>query len=145
MTRVDFHTGVDDSVHFACRLLRKAYRQGLSVLVTAPAATLDALDRELWTFEAHEFVPHLRLRPDQGVERMKQHTPIWLAEGAATNPCPEVLVNLGAPIQADLGPFTRVVEIVATQDDSVRAGRSRWRDYERRGLAIKHHAAAKSP
>lgn len=141
MTRVDFHTGVGDSLHFACRLLRKAYRQGVSVLVAAPATTLDALDRELWTFEAQEFVPHLRLRSGQNAARQRR-TPIWLAEGDAAQPCPAVLVNLDAPIQADLAPFTRVVEIVSTQDDSVRAGRSRWREYEARGLAIQHHKAA---
>ena len=64
MTQVEFHTGVADTVHFACRLLRKAYRQGERLLVTAPAHTLEALDRALWTFAAQEFIPHRRMGAD---------------------------------------------------------------------------------
>jgi hypothetical protein len=37
MTEVEFHTGVDEPLGFACRLLRKAYRKGSRVLVTAPS------------------------------------------------------------------------------------------------------------
>ncbi|MEN9627658.1 MAG: putative polymerase chi subunit HolC, partial [Pseudomonadota bacterium] len=43
--QVEFHTGVADERAFACRLLRKAYRQGVRVLVRAPSATLVRLDR----------------------------------------------------------------------------------------------------
>ena len=61
MTEVEFHTGVADPLDFACRLLRKAARQGVRVLVTAPGETLGALDRLLWTFEEREFLPHVRV------------------------------------------------------------------------------------
>ena len=62
MPQVEFHSGVAQPLNFACRLLRKACRQRVPVLVSAPAPTLDALDRELWTFEALEFLPHRRWR-----------------------------------------------------------------------------------
>ena len=61
LTEVEFHTGVADPVGFACRLLRKAYRQGARVLVTAPGPRLGELDRALWTFEERDFVPHVRV------------------------------------------------------------------------------------
>ena len=51
MTEVEFHTGVADPLGFACRLLRKAYRRGARVLVTAPPERLAQLDRLLWTFD----------------------------------------------------------------------------------------------
>jgi len=141
MTQVEFHTGVADNVHFACRLLRKAYKQGQAVLVTAPAPVLEALDRALWTFAAHEFIPHRRMVADRPAPAVVAKTPIWLSEGPAPTPCPPILVNLGAPMPATLDTFSRVIEVLATDPDEVRDGRARWRDYAARGLNIKHHSA----
>ena len=142
MPQVEFHSGVGDTLRFACRLLRKAWRQGSTVLVTAPAPTLQALDRELWIFETHEFVPHLRVRAGQTLDVALRRTPIWLCEGDAPRPCPKVLVNLGAGLQSELERFERIIEVVSTEAEERLLARTRWRDYEARGLSIKHHAAA---
>jgi DNA polymerase III subunit chi len=142
MAQVEFHSGVAAPLHFACRLLRKAYRQGVGVVVTGPAATLQALDRELWTFEAQEFVPHLRVKPGQPLDAGLRRTPIWLCEGAPPDPCPKVLVNLGAEPPGGGEPFERIIEIVSAEGDERQRARARWRAYEARGWAIKHHAAA---
>jgi DNA polymerase III subunit chi len=139
MAKVDFHSGVADPLNFACRLLRKAYGAGAGVVVTAPASTLQALDRELWTFDAHEFVPHVRVRPGQLADAALRRTPIWLCEGAPAEPCPKVLVNLGAEAPQRLEPFERIIEIVPTDAPERQRARSRWRSYEARGLAITHH------
>ena len=138
-TAVEFHTGVADPLAFACRLLRKAYRRGARVLVTAPAPQLEALDRALWTFDERDFVPHLRLAgaPDPA---LAARTPIWLTDAAPPPGCPEVLVNLGAAVADELAPFTRVIEIVAADADTEQAGRARWREYRARGLPVTHHA-----
>jgi len=141
-TEVEFHTGVADKVGFACRLLRKAYRRGARVLVTAPRDVLALLDRELWTFDEREFVPHVRLAPGASAA-MVRRSPIWLVEaldGPAPAGAPDVLVNLGAPAPPDLTPFARVIEVVASGADDEGAGRERWRDYRARGLAVVHHA-----
>ena len=61
MTEVEFHTSVTDPVAFAGRLLRRAARQGVRVQVTAPPEVLSLLDRNLWTAEAQDFVPHVRM------------------------------------------------------------------------------------
>jgi DNA polymerase-3 subunit chi len=143
-TEVEFHTGVADKVGFACRLLRKAYRRGARVLVTAPRDVLALLDRELWTFEERDFVPHVRLAPGASAA-MVRRTPIWLVEeldGAAPAGAPDVLVNLGAPAPRDLTPFARLIEVVAAEPDEEDAGRERWRDYRARGLPVVHHGAA---
>jgi DNA polymerase-3 subunit chi len=142
MSRVEFHSGVSDTLNFACRLLRKAWRQGASVVVTAPPQTLDALDRELWTFEAQEFVPHWRVRPGQGAVAALRRTPIWLCEADAPASGPKVLVNLGAEIPRDLDHYERIIEIVSTDAGDRQLARTRWRDYEARGLSINHHAKA---
>ena len=142
MPQVEFHTGVATPVHFACRLLRKAYRQQVAVLVSAPPDTLGALDRELWTFEAQEFVPHLRVRPGQALDAALRRTPIWLCEGMPPRPHPAVLVNLGGQPPDGGEPFARIIEIVSPQPDGKREARARWRDYEARSWPIKHHAQA---
>lgn len=139
MPRVDFHSGVDAPLHFACRLLRKAWRQGASTLVGAPASTLEALDRELWTFEALEFVPHARVRPGQGVDATLRRTPIWLCEGTPPQPAPKIWVNLGVDLPEGSEAFERIIEIVSPEDEPRRLARARWRAYEARGWTIRHH------
>ena len=44
--------GIPDKIGYACRLLRKAYRSGASVVVTADDATLKTLDKQLWRGKA---------------------------------------------------------------------------------------------
>jgi len=139
--QVDFHTGVPAPLHFACRLLRKAWRQGMAVVVAAPPQTLGALDRELWTFEAQEFVPHLRLRPGQALDAALRRTPVWLCEAEPPQPAPAVLVLLGADPPGDPARFERIIEIVSGDADERQQARRRWRDYEARGWPLKHHPA----
>lgn len=138
MTEVEFHTGVADPVGFACRLLRKAMRQGVRVQVTAPAEVLADLDLSLWTVEERDFVPHGRV-PGMA-SAVAARTPIWLATAVQTRDAPRVLVNLGAemPPQAAVD---RVIEIVSAEPDEAARGRDRWRDYKALGLPLKHHPA----
>lgn len=136
MLRLEFHTGIEDPLAYCCRLLRKAYRQRLKVLVCGESEQLNRLDTLLWTFEQLEFVPHARLR---GGERpdpaLLGHTPIWLADAAAAWPQADVVVNLGEQPVADPSRFGRIVEIVGRDADAVVAGRLRWRHYADQGLS----------
>lgn len=136
---VEFHTGVADPVHFACRLLRKAQRSGARVLVTAPPEDLAALDEALWTFEAQDFVPHVRLPGPAAA--LAPRTPVWLATGPTLPDAPPVLVNLGADPPDEAGAFRRIIEIVGTDPAQRQAGRARWRHYEGWGVKPLHHGA----
>jgi DNA polymerase-3 subunit chi len=135
MTEVEFHTGVSDPLVFACRLLRKAVRQGARVQVTAPEPMLTALDRLLWTFEERDFVPHVRVpgAPPAVVQR----TLLWLASCVQTQNAPRVLVNLGADMPDAGAPVDRVIEIVSAEDAAY--ARDRWRAYKALGVPLKHH------
>ncbi len=145
MTQAEFHSGVADPLRYACRLLRKAWRQGATVQVTAPAATLQGLDRELWTFEAHEFVPHLRVRPGQDIDAALRRTPIWLCEGDAPAPGPKILLNLGGSPAGDLDRFERIIEVVSAEPEDRRMARARWREYLSRGFRVEHRAPGQAP
>ena len=143
LTEVEFHTGVPDRVGFACRLLRKASRQGARVLVTAPEDVLAELDRALWVFEEREFLPHVRMpgaRP-----AVAARTPVWLAR-EATLPgvadAPRLVLNLGAEAPSDVAALERLIEVISDAPDDAEEGRRRWRAYKAAGLGIRHHAAA---
>ena len=141
-TRVEFHTGVADDIGFACRLLRKAYGQGVRVLVRAPRDRLSRLDRELWTFVEREFLPHLRFAAPGARPPQAARTPVWLVDGEVPGDmpgAPAVLVNLGAAIVPDLGAFERIIEIVGNEPDDQAGGRERWRAYKAAGLEPVHH------
>ena len=137
--RLEFHTDVGDSLAYACRLLRKAYRRGLKVVVCAEPERLSRLDTLLWTFEQLEFVPHARLRSgDRPDVALAAHTPIWLADPGTAWPQADVVVNLGAQAVDEPARFERIVEIVGDEEAERQAARARWRHYATLGLAPTH-------
>lgn len=139
MTHVRFHFNVVDRTDYACRLLRKATRQGAQVVVTGPARALADLDRALWAFDPIEFVPHVLLPPGQALPERLRATRVWLAEQTTDAPTREVLLNLGREAPAEFETFDRVVEIVSTDEADRMAARARWRSYAARGVAIERH------
>jgi DNA polymerase-3 subunit chi len=139
VTEVQFHFNVPDRLGYACRLLRKALRTTDGVAVSAPAATLARLDRELWTFDPLAFVPHLLLRAGQKPAERLHATPVWLVErpeDAAQHP---VLVHLGDEAALGFESFERLIEIVSGDPAERDAARARWRHYASRGYDIKRH------
>jgi DNA polymerase-3 subunit chi len=142
MPKVEFHTGVADELEFACRLLRKAYRAGARVVVLAPAARLQRLDRELWTVFERDFIPHLRVPAQAEASAQALRTPIWLVDGEPPEGHPPVLVNLDAALPSRLQAFARIIEIVGPDADAARRGRAHWRAYKAAGVPLIHHAAA---
>jgi DNA polymerase-3 subunit chi len=138
VTDVAFHSGLPDKLVYACRLLRKAYRQGRRVEVRGEADVLARLDPLLWTFEQQEFVPHARLQAGQRVEAPLHRTPIWLVAEARPDLQASVLVNLGPQPAADYARFERIVELVGTEALERQEGRQRWRYYESQGCKPEH-------
>ena len=139
MTHVRFHFNVSDRTDYACRLLRKATRQGAQVVVTGPARALADLDRALWAFDPIEFVPHVVLPPGQSLPERLRTTPVCLTEQATAAPTREVLLNLGREAPEGFEAFERVVEIVSTDEDDRVAARTRWRSYAAQGVTIERH------
>lgn len=144
-TTVDFHTGVGDVLGFACRLLRKACRKGVPVVVIAGDATLQALDRALWTFEERDFLPHVVVdgpAPQGAATAVRGRTPIWLWRGGALDAGhPRVLVSLGADALSLASVFDRVIEVVSADPDEAAAGRRRWRAWQAAGHEVTHRNA----
>jgi len=146
MPEVAFHAELADRTGYACRLLRKALRRGARVRVVGEAAEIDRLDVALWTFEAQDFVPHVRLREGLGAAALR--APIWLQEPdrpwPQSLPAPDVVVNLGPQPVSDPGSAARIIELVGTDPSQRQAGRERWRHYQAAGLSPAAVSAAQA-
>jgi DNA polymerase-3 subunit chi len=142
MTEIKFHFNVPDRMGYACRLLRKAARQGARVVVSAPAPVLTQLDRQLWTFEPLDFVPHVHARPGHAPAPRLRDTPVWLTEQVQEAPHHEVLLNMGHELVAGFEGFARLIELVSVDGPDRQAGRGRWKHYADRGYVISRHDVA---
>ena len=139
MTEVSFHFNAPSRVGYACRLLRKAQRQGTAVAVTGPAEVLAELDRELWTFAPAEFVPHAWVEAAASVPERLRGSTVWLAARPLEAPVHQALLNLGPDAPAGFASFERLVEVVTAEESDRETARTRWKDYARRGYAISRH------
>ena len=125
MTEVEFHVNVADRLQYACRLLRKASRKGVRVAVTGSSATLNDLDRHLWSFEAEEFLPHVRVGSAEPASSSRQRSPVWLLDDSSLATELPVLVNLGEQLAAGFEGYKRLIEIVSDDDAERDAARQR--------------------
>jgi len=139
LTRIAFHFNVPDKLGYACRLLRKAHAAGERVGVVGPPDVLAALDSQLWSFSALDFVPHCAAGAPPA---MLAATPIVLADRCARLPDAGVLVHLGDPVPEGFERFERLIELVATDDADRGHARLRWRHYAERGYDIQRHDLA---
>lgn len=139
MTEIAFHFNAPNKIAYACRLLRKAVGSGAKVVVTGDEETLQALDTQLWTFSALEFLPHCRA--DSPLEQ-RMASPIVLAaqlDASVTLPHHQVLVNLGNGVAPGYERFERTIEVVTLDEQDRHNARLRWKHYADRGYAITRH------
>ena len=139
MTEVKFFVNVADPLAYTCRLVRKAFRTGAKVTVAGPPPALARFDRALWEFDPLEFVPHVMPRAGQALSSRLQATPVWLVADLEQAAHRDVLVNLFDDAPPGFESFARVVEIVASDEAALTAGRRRWRHYATRGYAPEKH------
>ena len=139
MTEISFYFSAPSRSGYACRLLRQAQRQGMSLAVVGPSATLEAFDLELWTFGAAEFVPHHRIEHSAEVPGPLHARTVWLGESPLDAPVHDALLNLGDELPRGFETFARLFEIVSAEDADRGAARDRWKAYAHRGYPIKRH------
>ena len=134
MTEIDFYSG-GDKLHTACRLVAKAVRKGLKVMIyTSDVSTVERLDKLLWTFSSTDFIPHCRAD-----DKLADVTPVILAHDAMKLTHDDVLLNLDAESPSFFSRFRRLIEITGTTPEDTQAARKRYRFYQDRGYEIRHH------
>jgi len=140
MPQVEFHHGISDKQAYACRLLRKAHRAGVQVVVTGDMPALQALDRQLWVFDDHDFLPHVLCASGASLPERLHATPVWLSDDPASAPGPRsVLVNIGQGMPAGADRFDRLFDLVSSRPDDRQEGRARWKAYAALGWEVKPH------
>lgn len=139
MTEVTFYFNVPGKIGYACRLLRKALREGGPVGVVADGDTLRALDAELWSFSQLDFIPHCS---SDATPELLAASPIVLASECAHLQHSKVLLQLGPSVPTGFERFERLLELVQGDVPDRRAARERWRYYADRGYVIQSHDVA---
>jgi len=134
VTRVDCYTHVANRLDYACRLARKVYVSGQTLVVVAEPALLDEFDRALWTFAPLEFVPHCRAN-----DVLAAQTPVLLAKLDEEARHHQVLLNLGLAVPTHFARFERVLEVIGDSPDQLTGARERYRFYRDRGYTLNNH------
>lgn len=138
MTRIEFHFNVDEPLAHACRLARKATRQGVPCVFTGPEPRLRALDERLWTFSTLDFLPHGWVGQASGpVLITLASDPVGALQPGT------LLVNTGDTVPEGFADWDRLIEIVSPEPSARSAARERWRHYTRLGYAIGQHDLAR--
>lgn len=147
MTDVHFYFNVPHKLAFACRLARKAFAQGKSMVITAPPAHLHQLDEMLWTMEPADFLAHDVLGTPGEAAALAVVAPITLAEqvdAQRLGGSVHGLVSLWDEVPAGFSHFEHVYELVLHSDEADRQhGRQRWRYYQQRGYPLHGHDLAR--
>jgi len=139
MARVDFYilatAGEPSRRQFACRLAEKAYRLEHSVrILAADRATAEQLDELLWTWRDGSFVPHEVL--ERGAVPQAPVTISCLEAEEATS---DLLINLSGALPAQPDKFSRIAEIVTTDDAQRHLSRQIFSQYREQGHTLETH------
>ncbi|MCR6651745.1 MAG: DNA polymerase III subunit chi [Cellvibrionaceae bacterium] len=136
--RIDFYvlqsSSVEERLHFAVRLVEKAWLQNCSaVVLTADGTTADALDALLWRFKPESFIPH---------SRTDATAPVFIGTDAGLLPLRELLINLGPSLPAEVERFQRLAEIVIQTPEVLEPTRFRYGRYREMGYQVNTHKLA---
>ena len=140
MSRVDFYVlaqaGERARHAFACRLAEKAYRLDNTVHIHANSrADAERLDEALWTFRDGSFVPHHLL----GSERSDLPSPVTIGHDELLAERRDLLINLCDEVPESVEGFTRVAELVTSDEDCKSKSRRRFVHYRDNGHTLDTH------
>lgn len=139
MTRIDFHTNIEDKVAYTCRLARKAYgARGKLVVLADNAAQAAALNSGLWTVGETDFLPHAMVG-----DALAAQSPIIITDSLDGQlPHYDMLVNLTQATPPQFERFQRVFEIISTDAMDAAAGRKRYLAYKQQSYPLTHFVAS---
>ena len=126
-------------LNFVCRLTQTVLNKSEHSLVIVDDQTdrLQALDEQLWSFDATSFIPHTLITDNQ-VTAEKLSAPVTLLSSFPTN-FDGVVLNL-APTALALSKNgtlpERVLEIITPDEVSKQQGRDKYRAYRDLGFEL---------
>ena len=135
MTQVDFHTGVDQPLHYCARLVRKAMQRQQALVLLCRADQVAELESVVLSLEPETLLP---LCHDQAIESVMSRSQVVIAQDAQKVPARGWLVNLTQDWPDGFESFEKVIEVVDTETEAVTAGRQRWGQYKTKGYPLSH-------
>lgn len=122
--------------HFACRLVEKVHRQGLSIhLHCSDEAHARQMDALLWSWKEESFLPHHIIN---GAEQPAKAA-ITLGWTSGLTKHVDCLINLAAGVPEDFTAFKRVCEIVVDAEDQKIISRDKFRGYKQAQVTPQIH------
>lgn len=136
--KVDFYilTGGDEnrSMHYACRLIEKAYKHEHRVYIHVDSQSDAArIDELLWTFGQGSFVPH------ECLTEREPESPVTIGYGERAPSGYDFLLNLSHGIPPFYQQFDRIAEIVADNETIKHTSRQHFRHYREQGISPESH------
>jgi len=89
----------------------------------------------LWTFRHESFLPH-EITDDNN---SKTESPITVSHSKNNPIAADLLINLSEAIPKEHKKFSRIAEIVISDDEAIKKSRQRYIEYRETGHTIKHH------
>ncbi len=139
MAKIDFYILNESSplarLHFACRLIEKAYKMQHRIYVhTENQTDAHQLDEMLWTYRDDSFLPHNLFG-----EGPEPSPPIQIGIHATPTNHRDILMNLGLEVPACHTQFSRIIELIPSDTEQQEKGRARYRYYRAQGFEINTH------
>ncbi len=139
MTEINFYVSKDEGLQhrlaIAYRLVNLAIQRKLSIHIhTDNEETSKKLDDYLWTKENCSFIPHTVIINDQSL-----NNEIYISHDFEPISNCDYLINLSNQRPAFFSRFSKVAEILDTNDEILTAGRKRYSFYRDRGYTLGYH------
>ncbi len=138
MTEIAFHFGAPDKLGYALRLIRKAVGSGAKLWVLGDGPLLQELDSALWSLTETEFLTHCMVDAPEDI-LLRSSVVLVPAHLQHIHPEFPILVNLSSQMPSGFEVYTRVIEVVSTEDDDKDSARNRWKEYTQLGYTISRH------
>ena len=134
MTSIQFYHNAADPLALTLELVSKAYHGGRkAVIIGSDAAFAQRLDRELWTVEPGNFIPHV-----MNGSPLTAETPIIIGiAGETAWPHTDLLFNLAPALPAACERFRMVIEIIGHNEAERIPARARWKHYQQQQFPLK--------
>ena len=135
--QIDFYVSKESSQQFAlrtaCRIAEKAFKAGLKVHIwTGNESDTQSLDSLLWTFRDRSFIPH------EVYSDSTASSPVTIGSQFGPSEA-EMLINISSQFPENIEQFQRIAEIIDNREESIHAGRERYRFYREQGHEPQHH------
>ncbi|RZO21675.1 MAG: DNA polymerase III subunit chi [Candidatus Thioglobus sp.] len=131
--RVDFYVPSSDTPDerytLACRVTEKAFQSGKQVyLYCQTPDQLTQMDERLWTFSLNSFIPHGLLGETDELVR------VILGCDDPSPDVAEIVISMANTPVSTFNLFSRVAEIVGTDDSERQLARNRFKFYRDNGV-----------